>query len=515
MEKPQENNSSISEKYVHTKANANDGIQTEKNILVLYQLPKNNKNNILELNISPSFSDYPNMPLFKYGFYYYIHQTKNKMEIFEKPEFKTKDLHKIVNSFEDIVPQEEFVKQFKSDVVKSSDDINSFSIKYFQVDRIISRAFYKLWELLMMYPLIKDGSSDITTIHIAEAPGSFAQSVMCYRNKFFEKKKIQNDRYIVTSIESSKNTENYIPAFSPDLNNNKHFNIWSYKNSDLTKQEIIDKFIEDHKDKSADLITADGGFNWKDENYQEQEAYILILSEIYCALNTQKIGGCFVIKIFETFTELTVKMIEILKQFYENVIITKPLLSRPSNSERYVICLNYNNKNEQYIKKIYSIIEVFSKNTGKFLVDIFPEYQIDHDLDMIIKLSATRLSNEQHRQINDMITYINEGNYFGELYRKYLMKRREANDFWISTFYPLTTKELNSTRKLINILIGKTLDNVKQTLLNMNNIFISNIFDYNIEINNTNKLISQTKTKNESDLTNEKSNKLVKKSKKK
>ena len=55
------------------------------------------------------------MPLMKYGFYYFIHQTKDKMEMFEKPELKNKDLHKIVNAFEDIVPQEEFIKQTKND----------------------------------------------------------------------------------------------------------------------------------------------------------------------------------------------------------------------------------------------------------------------------------------------------------------------------------------------------------------------------------------------------------------
>ena len=71
-------------------------------------------------------------------------------------------------------------------------------------------------------------------------------------------------------------------------------------------------------------------------------------------------------------------------------------------------------------------------------------------LDLAIKLSSTEMSNEQHKQINEMITYINDGNYFGDKYRKYLLSRRDANDFWISTFYPLSSKELMSNRKIIN-----------------------------------------------------------------
>ena len=37
-----------------------------------------------------------------------------------------------------------------------------------------------------------------------------------------------------------------------------------------------------------EFITADGGFYWNNENYQEQEAYKLILGEIITALNIQK-----------------------------------------------------------------------------------------------------------------------------------------------------------------------------------------------------------------------------------
>ena len=49
-----------------------------KNILVIYELPKNQKDNILSEDTEASFSIFPNMPLLKYGFYYFIHQTKNK-----------------------------------------------------------------------------------------------------------------------------------------------------------------------------------------------------------------------------------------------------------------------------------------------------------------------------------------------------------------------------------------------------------------------------------------------------
>jgi len=440
------------------------------NLLTLYQTPLNNSDNIMKYDINPSFSRYPCIPLFKYGFYYYIHQTKDKMELFDKPEFKTKDLHKIINPFEIFVPQEDFIRQFKNDKIKPTDDISSFSIKYFNSDRIISRAFYKLWELLMMFPLIKDNGKNITTIHIAEAPGSFAQSTIYYRHKFFQKNHINGDKYIATSIEikDKKDDIEDIPAFNTDLKTYKQWSQWSYKDSDLTKPDIVKKFVNDHSDIKADFITADGGFKWKDKNYQEQEAYILLLSEIYCALKTQAKGGSFVIKFFETFTELTVKMIEILKRYYENVIITKPLLSRPSSSERYIVCLNFNSYNKD-VEQLFNVIQEGNKQSDKYLIDIFPDYIIDQQLDLVIKLSSTEMSNEQHKQINNMISYINDGNYFGEVYRNYLLQRREANDFWISIFYPISEKDLVGARKIINKIINNCLDNMKQKLDILNN----------------------------------------------
>ena len=88
------------------------------NILVLYKTKtlkdKDVDDNILTYDEKPLYSIYPNMPLFKYGFYYYIHQTKNKTEIFEQPEIKSRDLHKIINQFEDYIPHDNLIKEYKT-----------------------------------------------------------------------------------------------------------------------------------------------------------------------------------------------------------------------------------------------------------------------------------------------------------------------------------------------------------------------------------------------------------------
>ena len=104
---------------------------------------------------------------------------------------------------------------------------------------------------------------------------------------------------------------------------------------------IIKKFVSDHSDIKADFITADGGFNWKDENYQEQEAYILLLCEIYCALKTQKKGGCLIVRMSDCFYKSTVDLIYILSSMYEKTYVTKPTISPQYESERFLVCSNF------------------------------------------------------------------------------------------------------------------------------------------------------------------------------
>ena len=93
-------------------------------------------------------------------------------------------------------------------------------------------------------------------------------------------------------------------------------------NGDLTDVKTISLFKKDMKKnkKWADIVSADGGFKWQDENMQEQEAYALLLGEIVAAISVQAKDGSFVLKLFESFTDLTLKMIYWLHHFTKNHI---------------------------------------------------------------------------------------------------------------------------------------------------------------------------------------------------
>ena len=124
-------------------------------------------------------------------------------------------------------------------------------------------------------------------------------------------------------------------------------------------------------------------------------------------------------------------MILILSSLYTNVYITKPLTSRPSNSERYIVCKGFKGVDDKVIKLMEELLERINSNelTGMFLSSIIPEYTIDTGSKNITNLSSITLSNIQHISINKMITYINSGNYYGDQYHQYIEEQQKANDF--------------------------------------------------------------------------------------
>jgi hypothetical protein len=107
----------------------------------------------------------------------------------------------------------------------------------------------------------------------------------------------------------------------------------------------------------ADLVTADGGFDYSiDFNKQEQMSSKLIFCEIVSALSISKVGGNFVLKVFDIYTKLTVKMLYLLNIYYKEVIITKPHTSRPANSEKYIVCKSFQGITQDKLENLYKII---------------------------------------------------------------------------------------------------------------------------------------------------------------
>jgi len=122
-------------------------------------------------------------------------------------------------------------------------------------------------------------------------------------------------------------------------------------------------YCNDNYANTMNYITADGGFDFSvDFNKQEELSMKLIIAQIFFAIIMQKEGGNFVLKIFDIFKLKTVEIIFLLSNLYDYVYIYKPYTSRVANSEKYVICKNYKNNNENINKEIIDNFDYLLNN---------------------------------------------------------------------------------------------------------------------------------------------------------
>jgi 23S rRNA U2552 (ribose-2'-O)-methylase RlmE/FtsJ len=422
-------------------------IHNFQNATISIKLP-DTKNNIMKTKFDTEYSVNIDYPRFSLGFHHYIHVNKDKMEIVNKFEGKKK-VYLVMNKFE------RYIDDY-------NDTIDNVCKTYFGLKNkpaILSRGFFKLWEILMTYQIIDINKSGSVFAFLAEGPGSFIQAAMFYRD-LFAKEKAKNDKYYAVTLHP-EDEDGHVPALEKNFidfyEKEKPQRFFLHKtfskqvagafadkdNGDITDPKTITLFGGQMNEK-ADLITGDIGTNWQNENTQEQEAFKLIFAEIVAAIKLQKQGGSFVCKFFETFTTLSIKFLCILKSFYEHVHIIKPLMSRPSNSEKYAVCINflYNDKQKEYIDSVKKLEDILEQNHKSRLniIDIFSGFEIDQEFSTTVAYANTEIANTQLLSISDIIKFINSEDYYGDMY---LMKRQmqiDASKYWIQTYLPSKDK---------------------------------------------------------------------------
>jgi 23S rRNA U2552 (ribose-2'-O)-methylase RlmE/FtsJ len=217
----------------------------------------------------------------------------------------------------------------------------------------VSRSYFKIYEIInTITKLENEGIAGC----IAEGPGGFIHCINDNTNM---------DVYGITLI--SKIDKN-IPFWNPQIiANSKNTLSYGKDNSgDIYNIENSLDFINSFEGKLCNLVTADGGFDYSgDYNSQESDSYRLLFSEIFIALNIQKQSGSFIIKFFDLFNYKTIQLIYILYISYKEINIFKPITSRLSNSEKYIVCNGFNGCNLEIIKQMEK-----NYKTGDISIDI-------------------------------------------------------------------------------------------------------------------------------------------------
>jgi 23S rRNA U2552 (ribose-2'-O)-methylase RlmE/FtsJ len=93
---------------------------------------------------------------------------------------------------------------------------------------------------------------------------------------------------------------------------------------------------------TVDLYTSDIGFDVS-MNYNEQETLQspANLGQIISGLITLKVGGVLITKQYTFMTPFTVSVMGLMTRLFERAYITKPMTSKPDNSETYLVCVGF------------------------------------------------------------------------------------------------------------------------------------------------------------------------------
>ena len=241
-------------------------------------------------------------------------------------------------------------------------------VKYIaNIGHDVNRAFYKCYDLLLPYKEFIN-KPVLYGAFIAEAPGSFIHCVRYLRNN-----NNWNDFKIITLIEDANtiHQNNFYKKFKKQLVYNRN------NNGDVTQKNNLLEFKLNIQqltnNKLADITTADGGFamnkEWFEYNLQENITTQVIFGEIIASIITQAYDGIFILKVFDLYTDLMVKMIFLLKLVYKKVIINKPINSRIANSEKYICCSGFKYKPDSPIRLelediLLNIIDKWDNNIG-------------------------------------------------------------------------------------------------------------------------------------------------------
>ena len=190
------------------------------------------------------------------------------------------------------------------------------------------------------------------------------------------------------------------------------------------------------------LITGDGGF---DEgcnfNNKEQLHYNLILNEVYSAIKLQMTNGHFILKMFDIYTDTSIHLLYLLSLCYKEVFIYKPITSRPTNSEKYIICKYFNcddNNRSTYIDKLKYLSNMLLQSIDK---TAYISFTLFNEIPLLfvekIKNINMELLDRQCLFLEKAITLCNDNEFldnYSEKYTESMENRKQVYKQWESYY---------------------------------------------------------------------------------
>ena len=186
---------------------------------------------------------------------------------------------------------------------------------------VINRAYHKMHEISLSCAL----RPVATSLHLCEAPGGFVQCTSDH---------LRSDAGWVWRAVTLRDGVSVSSMLQGG-----HFLFADV----LTEEERIFSEVDEAFPNGVELVTADGATALQHDNIEE-EHYPLAAAQVRIALRSLATNGVFVLKLFECLRPCTRDLIAVLTQCFDSVSLMKPGSSRPTNSERYLVCRSFDGR---------------------------------------------------------------------------------------------------------------------------------------------------------------------------
>lgn len=393
-------------------------IYTNMYITSAYVIPSPTKS-ILSEKLNPKLSSNIDYPKFSFGFQHFVHAKKEQLDTLSKFDGK-KRVYNVINKFN------KQIDDYDSDIETTTKKFLDLNTK----TNIIDDNFYGMWEIFHMFGLISKNEK-LKSFHMMEN-GSIVQAILLFRNKYFENIS-KSDSY---HIYNKSNDEQHQQTINKEFLN--------YYNKSTPNKIIAETKLL----KKIDLVTLNLGTNWDYRNMKEQDSLLLFLKQLSTAMEVLNSGGNLICDIFENFTLSANKILFALTEIFQKVIITKPLSTNPIIDNKYLICTGYNPKSSKFNEMLSGLIQSLESNPNKFIVDFCPKFELPSEYLSTIRKANTDISNRQLIDLDKIFEFIDNENYYGDVYQQYRNEQIKASNIWIEKFL-LNNKNFNEKSKQI------------------------------------------------------------------
>lgn len=211
----------------------------------------------------------------------------------------------------------------------------------------------------------KQSEDAFTFCDIAAGPGGFTQ-YMQYRFSIAKGYGMTLRHETLDWSTKFLDMTRFTPFYGPDNTGDLYTN-W----------EPFIKFVLAQHPSGVDLVTGDGGFDLEDPrdktllHRQEFLSSRLLLTQALVGIACTKEAGNFVVKVFDTVTDISAQILFLLAQCFETILVFKPVSSRPANAERYVICRRRRPDIQSYYQLLAQAARTYEDD--RYLTTLFSE----------------------------------------------------------------------------------------------------------------------------------------------